>query len=856
MDELARRSRSQGQRAATIVVFALATVLLASCGGGGSSSSSQTPPPAASLNYPSSPQVCVVGTAIASIKPTITGTLSNFSVSPALPAGLVLDASTGIISGTPTAVAAKASYTISAVRSNGASVIASVSITVNAVAPSSLSYGASAFTFTASVAGRTLTPNASGGSVVSWSVSPALPAGLAFSTTDGSIAGTPTAASASTVYVVTAANSGGQSTVNLTIEVDAGVLLELGHEDNIALVRFSGSRILSQDARGHWVLWDYAAAAIIAKGDSNYPPSCCTPGVFADLAGSSAVIKTQSGFEVYSSSNGQVLATIIASVSWWMLASDGSYISAGSQAGLFAWSPSGQLLFSRSGDYSKAIAFSAPGQVRVATGPAGQSVVETVSVPSGTASTSPAFNGQFSSWFVDGGRFLTIAGTTALVYSLNAVQQAAVSLPTGAMATGQGNWVWTYPNMGATLKVYAVGASSTPAASYTLGASDVPFASATTIGVIQYGTGLSVIDLSGAAPSRADYTTSITHYPQPGVATYAAVSASQWVVGNQAGVLLDGASLAGTPRYFGFGQAWSIAGSTGHIAIATASGSILYFDANTLVQEGTIPFSCSRVLLSSDGSVLAAAGDVLDAQYSNDWSLKVYSLPSGTLLHIWAYGVSGGVFPQGISLSGSGTVLGQVLFTTSGGNVPSFYTQQANASTGGSPIFSDTFNSNAVQNMPPPIRLSPDGSLIATSTWGDPHAATPPGGPGIGTNIRQNGTLVTAVSGWPVGWIDTGRLLVSTYTTDQRLITGVYAGCTIYDPSGHSVGSCALPEVLRFQTVTSDSLYAADLNSIVSVSTGAVIWTSGNSQALSRVGALAGTRVVFVSGARVLAQTY
>lgn len=64
---------------------------------------------------------------------------------------------------------------------------------------------------------------------------------------------------------------------------------------------------------------------------------------------------------------------------WWKLASDGSYICAGSQAGLSVWTPAGQLLVSRQGDYSAANTFAAPDEVRVANGAAGQNIVETIS---------------------------------------------------------------------------------------------------------------------------------------------------------------------------------------------------------------------------------------------------------------------------------------------------------------------------------------------------------------------------------------------------------------------------------------------------------------------------------------------
>ncbi|MBK8790900.1 MAG: putative Ig domain-containing protein [Holophagaceae bacterium] len=59
----------------------------------------------------------------------------------------------------------------------------------------------------------TLLPTNSGGPAVSWSISPAAPAGLIFSAADGSLSGTPTVVSAATSYLITATNSGGSSSV-------------------------------------------------------------------------------------------------------------------------------------------------------------------------------------------------------------------------------------------------------------------------------------------------------------------------------------------------------------------------------------------------------------------------------------------------------------------------------------------------------------------------------------------------------------------------------------------------------------------------------------------------------------------
>jgi hypothetical protein len=54
---------------------------------------------------------------------------------------------------------------------------------------------------------------------VTWAVSPALPPGLTFSKTDGSISGIPTAGTAAAGYTVKATNAGGSYSTTLTIAV-------------------------------------------------------------------------------------------------------------------------------------------------------------------------------------------------------------------------------------------------------------------------------------------------------------------------------------------------------------------------------------------------------------------------------------------------------------------------------------------------------------------------------------------------------------------------------------------------------------------------------------------------------------
>src|SRR5665811_2193658 len=103
----------------------LLTLQLSACGGGSSGGSPQMPSPSG-LVYPS-PPLLIIGTAITPLTPTVSGTVTQYAISPALPAGLSLSTITGEISGTPAAPAGKTSYTVTASNGTG-STSAAVSI--------------------------------------------------------------------------------------------------------------------------------------------------------------------------------------------------------------------------------------------------------------------------------------------------------------------------------------------------------------------------------------------------------------------------------------------------------------------------------------------------------------------------------------------------------------------------------------------------------------------------------------------------------------------------------------------------------------------------------------------------------
>ena len=105
------------------------------CGVGNGGSGSPVQPPSV-LTYTTPAAVYTKGVQITPDSPTSSGgTVTSYSVSPAFPAGLALSASTGIVSGTPTVVAAAANYTVTATNSGG-NTTAVLNIAVMAPPPS------------------------------------------------------------------------------------------------------------------------------------------------------------------------------------------------------------------------------------------------------------------------------------------------------------------------------------------------------------------------------------------------------------------------------------------------------------------------------------------------------------------------------------------------------------------------------------------------------------------------------------------------------------------------------------------------------------------------------------------------
>ena len=220
-------------------------LLFCACGGTGHSPSPTPTQAPSGLVYTPGTATYTQGVAIAANSPASSGgAVTSYSATPPLPAGIVLNTSTGVISGTPIKATATTTYTITASNAAGFTT-APLTITVNIAAPAGLAYSSPTAYYTVGVPIPENVPTSTGGApttygvspnvTYAYSVTPALPAGLNLSISTppydpdpptisaGVISGTPSvlATLGTSTYTVTASNPAGYTTATLTITVNA-----------------------------------------------------------------------------------------------------------------------------------------------------------------------------------------------------------------------------------------------------------------------------------------------------------------------------------------------------------------------------------------------------------------------------------------------------------------------------------------------------------------------------------------------------------------------------------------------------------------------------------------------------------
>ncbi|WP_196504828.1 putative Ig domain-containing protein [Aestuariivirga litoralis] len=135
-------------------------------------------------------------------------TVLHYAVSPALPAGLVIDEATGMISGTPTETSGVATYAVNVTDDGGNSDSGDFMLSV--APPITVSTDIPSTTFQTGEA-NSFTPLSvtDGTAPYQFAVSPALPAGLSLDTSTGTINGAPLSATPTTTHTMTVTDANG-----------------------------------------------------------------------------------------------------------------------------------------------------------------------------------------------------------------------------------------------------------------------------------------------------------------------------------------------------------------------------------------------------------------------------------------------------------------------------------------------------------------------------------------------------------------------------------------------------------------------------------------------------------------------
>lgn len=171
-------------------------------------------------------------------------------------------------------------------------------------APPTIAFNPSEFLFTQWVTITAINPQLSGNAADSFAISPALPSGLVFNTTTGSISGKPTMSLAQTSYTITATNSGGSSSavIKITVVPDTdgdGIIDQIDLCPNTAsgvTVDFNGCEIFLLPSNNYAVM----ATATSCVGQQNGAISVSATNTNYNYT---VTINGQTGFEL-NSANG------------------------------------------------------------------------------------------------------------------------------------------------------------------------------------------------------------------------------------------------------------------------------------------------------------------------------------------------------------------------------------------------------------------------------------------------------------------------------------------------------------------------------------------------------------------------
>ena len=147
----------------------------------------------------------------------------SYTVTPALPGGLAFNAATRVLSGAPTTASAERSYTLTATDEDGDTV--TLTFVISVAMNNRPSFGTATildqeYRTESGIEPLTLPVATGGDGALAYTVTPALPGGLAFNAATRVLSGTPTTGSATRIYTLTATDEDGDAaTLSFAISV-------------------------------------------------------------------------------------------------------------------------------------------------------------------------------------------------------------------------------------------------------------------------------------------------------------------------------------------------------------------------------------------------------------------------------------------------------------------------------------------------------------------------------------------------------------------------------------------------------------------------------------------------------------
>ena len=205
--------------------------------------------------------------------------------------------------------------------------MAYVNVTVNDVAPNTIVYASHDLVLEKGTAMATATPAISGGSVTQWEIDPAVPSGLSFGSTNGSIWGAPSVLQTSAVkYTVWANNSGGTASTEVNITIN----------DQVASIAYPSLVEVSNDRAMTTVTPTNTGGAVTSwEIDPSLPSSLSFGSTNGSIWGTPTGLLTNATYTVYANnSGGSSSATFTLGLNWTLTPSaEGAYITRNSSIG-------------------------------------------------------------------------------------------------------------------------------------------------------------------------------------------------------------------------------------------------------------------------------------------------------------------------------------------------------------------------------------------------------------------------------------------------------------------------------------------------------------------------------------------